>query len=215
LTELKITEIFYSLQGETRTIGLPTLFIRLTGCPLRCSYCDSDYAFTGGKIMTINEIVSEASNYQAPYITVTGGEPLAQTGVHNLLSKLCELPEKPEVSIETAGALDISGVDPRVVKVVDWKTPDSGESHRNRPDIFRNLQKGDTLKFVLCSRLDYEWAKFQLGLYKIKSGVEVVFSPSFESLNATTIAEWVLKDRLNVRVQIQLHKILWNDKPGH
>lgn len=211
---LRITEIFYSLQGETRTVGLPTVFVRLTGCPLRCVYCDTAYAFSGGEQRSLAEIVERVAEFSAHYITVTGGEPLAQPNCLPLLGLLCDAGY--EVSLETSGALSVAGVDPRVVKVLDLKTPASGESHRNDYDNIRHLNIRDQVKFVICSREDYEWARFKLDEYRLAERVsDVLFSPSHHELPARTLAEWMLADRLPVRLQLQLHKLLWNDEPGH
>ena len=212
---VRITEIFHSLQGETRTMGLPTVFVRLTGCPLRCSYCDTAYAFTGGRMMDIDDIVAEVRHWAPRYVTVTGGEPLAQPGCLPLLGALCDLETVREVSLETSGALDVSGVDPRVVKVLDLKTPGSGESHRNLWPNLEHLSAHDQVKFVICDRSDYEWARFKLAEHALTQRVdEVLFSPSHGQQDAATLAAWVLEDRLPVRVQLQLHKVLWGDQPG-
>lgn len=211
---LRITEIFYSLQGETRTVGLPTVFVRLTGCPLRCQYCDTAYAFSGGEIISIADILARVSEYNPRYVTVTGGEPLAQPDCLPLLSALCD--QGFEVSLETSGAMDVAHVDPRVVKVVDLKTPDSGEMHRNLYENIQHLNPHDQVKFVICSRRDYDWARAKLLEFGLEQRVQdVLFSPSFGQLNPTELAEWILKDRLLVRMQIQLHKLLWADAAGH
>ena len=211
---LKITEIFYSLQGEARTVGLPTVFVRLTGCPLRCVYCDTDYAFSGGELHVMDDVVSKVSSYQPRYVTVTGGEPLAQPNCLPLLSALCDAGY--EVSLETSGAMPLAGVDPRVIKVVDLKTPASGEMGRNDYDNMALLQATDQVKFVICDRDDYEWARFKLDEYQLADRVsDVLFSPSHGQLSGRQLAEWVLADNLRVRMQLQLHKILWNDEPGH
>ncbi len=209
---LRITEIFYSLQGETRTVGLPTVFVRLTGCPLRCRYCDTAYAFQGGQTMPLPEILAQVAAYQPRYVTVTGGEPLAQKACHDLLVSLCDAGY--EVSLETSGALDVSAVDPRVVKVVDLKTPGSGELDKNRYSNIEHLNKQDQVKFVLCDRADYEWAKGILVQHDLNARCEVLFSPSHQQLSATDVADWILADRLPVRLQIQLHKHLWGDARG-
>jgi 7-carboxy-7-deazaguanine synthase len=209
---VRVTEIFYSLQGEARTVGLPTVFVRLTGCPLRCQYCDTTYAFHGGQWLTLAEVLEKVAEYVPRYVTVTGGEPLAQKGSLPLLSALAEAGY--QVSLETSGALDVVRVDPRVVKVIDLKTPGSGEVNRNRYSNIEHLQPHDQVKFVLCDRADYAWAKQMLDDYALPSHCEVLFSPSFAQLSATTLADWVLADRLPVRVQIQLHKYLWGDIPG-
>lgn len=211
---LRITEIFYSLQGETRTVGLPTVFVRLTGCPLRCQYCDTAYAFSGGQVLSFEEILEQVAAWSPQYVTVTGGEPLAQPNCWPLLSALCD--QGYEVSLETSGAMDVSMVDPRVVKVVDLKTPDSNEMHRNLYSNMAHLYPQDQVKFVLCSRRDYDWARAKLLEYQLENRVQdVLFSPSFGELNPTELADWILKDKLKVRMQIQLHKLLWRDQPGH
>jgi 7-carboxy-7-deazaguanine synthase len=211
---LRITEIFYSLQGETRTVGLPTVFVRLTGCPLRCHYCDTEYAFHGGTSFPLESIIAEVQRYQARYVTVTGGEPLAQPNCWPLLATLCDLGY--EVSLETSGAISVSDVDPRVVKVLDLKTPASGESHRNIYDNIERLNAIDQVKFVICDRTDYEWARFKLDEFDLVNRVaEVLFSPEHGQMNPTQLAEWILADNLQVRFQVQLHKFLWNDEPGH
>lgn len=211
---LRITEIFYSLQGETRTIGLPTVFVRLTGCPLRCNYCDTAYAFQGGSRREIGQIVAEVASYRPRFVTVTGGEPLAQPECLALLNTLCDVGYC--VSLETSGALSTAGVDERVVTVLDLKTPASGELHRNDYSNIERLKSHDQVKFVLCDRRDYEWARLQLDLLALPGRVsDVLFSPSFGQLDATELAEWILQDRLPVRFQLQLHKLLWRDAPGH
>lgn len=211
-TTLRITEIFYSLQGETRTVGLPTAFIRLTGCPLRCGYCDTAYAFHGGQIMTIADILAKVAAYQPRYITVSGGEPLAQKNCISLLSLLCD--QGYEVSLETSGALDVAAVDPRVVKVLDVKTPGSGEVHRNLYSNFAHLNSHDQIKFVMCHRQDYEWAKQALNEHNLPAKAQILFSPSYQDLPARDLADWIVEDNLPVRMQVQLHKYLWNDEPG-
>jgi 7-carboxy-7-deazaguanine synthase len=209
---LRITEIFHSLQGESATIGLPTVFVRLTGCPLRCGYCDTTYAFTGGEWMTLDEILSRVSGYGTPYVTVTGGEPLAQKGCLQLLALLCD--EGFRVSLETSGAPDICRVDSRVVRVMDLKTPASGEAGRNHYENLDCLQQKDQVKFVICDRADYEWSREQLSKYRLATRCEVLFSPSFGQQDATELADWILADRLPVRFQVQLHKILWGNEAG-
>lgn len=209
---LRVTEVFYSLQGEARTVGLPTVFIRLTGCPLRCGYCDTSYAFQGGEWKTIDELLQQAASYGAHYVTVTGGEPLSQKNCPALLSALCD--QGYEVSLETSGAIDVSQVDPRVVKVMDLKTPGSGEENRNRYENIDLLDKKDQLKFVICNREDYEWAVAKLQEYDLPNRCEILFSPIHGELQPQQLAQWILDDRLNVRFQIQLHKYLWNDEQG-
>lgn len=209
---LRITEIFYSLQGETRTVGLPTVFIRLTGCPLRCQYCDTAYAFHGGTKFSIDAILTEVKKYKADYVTVTGGEPLAQKACLTLLQKLCD--QGYEVSLETSGALDIAEVDGRVVKVVDIKTPASGESGKNRWENMAYLLAHDQVKFVICNREDYDWAKQILIEHSLIEKCQILFSPSYQELNPGELADWILKDQLAVRLQIQLHKYLWGDVKG-
>ncbi len=211
---LKITEIFYSLQGESNTVGLPTVFVRLTGCPLRCGYCDSEYAFYGGERLALDEILARVAAYNPKYICVTGGEPLAQRECLTLLSLLCDAGYS--VSLETSGALPVDDVDPRVVKVMDLKTPGSGEVGRNRWENIPLLSGQDQIKFVICDRADYEWARFKLDEHQLNTRVaEVLFSPSFGQITPLELAEWILADNLPVRFQLQLHKILWNDTPGH
>ena len=210
---LRITEIFLSIQGEARTVGLPTVFVRLTGCPLRCQYCDTTYAFWGGRPMAVADIVGAVCGYGVDHVTVTGGEPLAQRGVHSLMSALCDAGH--EVSLETSGALDVSGVDSRVSRVVDIKTPGSGEVHRNRFENLALLDASDQIKFVICDETDYAWAKLKIDEHGLlDSDIELIFSPSADELSATDLADWIVRDRLGVRLQIQLHKILWGDEPG-
>ncbi|OAJ35455.1 7-carboxy-7-deazaguanine synthase QueE [Piscirickettsia salmonis] len=209
---LRINELFYSLQGETRTVGLPTVFIRLTGCPLRCTYCDSAYAFTGGERLSLDQIIIKVQAYQVRHVTVSGGEPLAQPNVFELMRRLCDLGY--EVSIETSGALPIEEIDVRVMKVVDIKTPGSGEHQRNRYENFDYITGHDQIKFVICNRQDYDWAVACVNQYDLTSLCEVLFSPSYEQLKGTELADWILTDQLDVRFQLQLHKILWGDVPG-
>lgn len=209
---LRITEIFYSLQGESNTVGLPTVFIRLTGCPLRCVYCDTAYSFSGGKNMAIDAIVAQAGQYGTRYITVTGGEPLAQPGCLELMTRL--LDQGYVVSLETSGALDVSEVDPRVVKVMDLKTPSSGESNKNRYQNINYLSLKDQVKFVIGDGQDYDWSKAILTEYDLPNRCEILFSPVMGQQNPTELAEKILKDRLAVRFQLQLHKILWDDAQG-
>jgi 7-carboxy-7-deazaguanine synthase len=214
MTELRITEIFYSLQGETRTVGLPTVFVRLTGCPLRCGYCDTEYAFHGGEKRAQQSIVDEVASYKPRYVTVTGGEPLAQPNCLALLTALCD--KGYEVSLETSGAISLEGVDPRVVIVMDLKTPASNEVSRNRYENIDHLTSKDQLKFVICDRDDYEWARFKLDQYRLTDRIDdILFSPSFGQLEAKELAEWILADNLPVRLQLQLHKLLWDDAAGH
>jgi 7-carboxy-7-deazaguanine synthase len=203
---LRLTEIFYSLQGETRFVGLPTVFIRLTGCPLRCQYCDTTYAFSGGKKHSWEEIFAEVRRYKTRYVTVTGGEPLAQKACLELLSKLCD--EGYVVSLETSGALDVSGVDPRVAKILDVKTPGSLESHRNLWSNFEHMGPNDEFKFVICDRADYDWSVSLLSEKKLNEKSPVLFSPSVGQLPAKTLADWILADQLPVRFQLQMHKII-------
>jgi 7-carboxy-7-deazaguanine synthase len=212
LSRLRISEIFYSLQGETRTVGLPTVFVRLTGCPLRCGYCDTAYAFQGGQWLEINEILQTVASYQPRFVTVTGGEPLAQKACISLLIALCDAGY--EVSLETSGALDVSAVDSRVVKVVDIKTPGSGEVEKNLFENVSYLQPHDQVKFVICHQADYEWSKNIMHQYQLAAKCEVLFSPSYEQQNPGELADWILKDRLSARLQIQLHKFLWGNAPG-
>lgn len=210
--QLRITEIFFSLQGETRTVGLPTVFVRLTGCPLRCQYCDTAYAFHGGHKMTLNGILAEVARHQPRYVTVTGGEPLAQKACLPLLTALCDAGY--EVSLETSGALDITGIDPRVSRVVDLKTPGSQEMARNRLENLALLNRHDQVKFVICDRNDYDWACAMLREHQLLERCEVLFSPSHKQQAPAELAQWILDDRLAVRMQIQLHKYLWGDVPG-
>jgi 7-carboxy-7-deazaguanine synthase len=212
MTRLKITEIFHSLQGEADTAGIPTVFVRLTGCPLRCQYCDTAYAFHGGEWWGIDAIVQRVREFGTRYVCVTGGEPLAQKGCVTLLTRLCE--EGLRVSLETSGAMDLAGVDPRVIKVVDVKTPGSGEEHRNRYQELPRLSAQDLVKFVICGRSDYEWSRAKLSELQLPQGCTVLFSPSHEQLPARELADWILEDRLPVRFQIQLHKYLWGNVAG-
>jgi 7-carboxy-7-deazaguanine synthase len=211
-SQLRITEIFHSLQGESNTVGLPTVFVRLTGCPLRCGYCDTSYAFRGGEWMSLAQIIARVEQYGARYVTVTGGEPLAQEACLDLLRLLCDSGYR--VSLETSGAMDISSVNPRVVRVMDIKTPASGEVEKN---LYRNIDQlnaGDQVKFVICDEADYKWSRQLLRERNLESRCELLFSPAQGSQDPTELAEWILRDRLNVRFQIQLHKYLWGDVSG-
>lgn len=209
---LRITEIFHSLQGESNTVGLPTVFIRLTGCPLRCVYCDTEYAFSGGKKMSIEAILDEVKPYGTPYVTITGGEPLAQQSCIELMNEL--LREGYRVSLETSGAMDVGRVDPRVVKVMDLKTPSSGELNRNLYQNIDYLTPKDQVKFVIGNDEDYDWSKEAISAYQLPERCQILFSPVMGQQNPTSLAEKILQDRLPVRFQIQLHKLLWNDARG-
>jgi 7-carboxy-7-deazaguanine synthase len=209
---LRITEIFRSLQGEADTVGLPTTFVRLTGCPLRCRYCDTAYAFTGGEPMSLAQILERVRELGAHHVCVTGGEPLAQRGVFALMTALCDAGHR--VSIETSGALPIDAIDPRVVRVVDLKTPGSGEVARNRYDQLAHLRAADQVKFVICDRADYDWSRAQVEQHALAQRCGVLFSPSHEQLPARELADWIVADRLPVRLQVQLHKYLWGNVPG-
>jgi 7-carboxy-7-deazaguanine synthase len=209
---LRLTEIFYSLQGETSRVGLPTVFVRFTGCPLRCGYCDTAYAFHGGENWQIGDVLAAVARYAARYVTVTGGEPLAQKNCLPLLRALCDAGHA--VSLETGGALDVGGVDARVAKILDIKTPGSGEVSRNRWANLAHVRPTDELKFVICNEADYEWARQQLAERRLDRLCPVLFSPSYQELPAPRLAEWILRDRLPVRFQIQLHKVLWGEAPG-
>jgi 7-carboxy-7-deazaguanine synthase len=209
---LRISEIFYSLQGETSRVGLPTVFVRLTGCPLRCNYCDTAYAFTGGQSMALQAIMDEVRRYPTSYVTVTGGEPLAQKNCLQLMRMLCDAGY--QVSLETSGALDVSGVDKRVMKILDIKTPASGESEKNHWRNLDFLNAGDEIKFVLCDENDYIWACKTLLERNLAGKCEVLFSPAQGQLSPTDLADWILRDKLPVRMQLQLHKILWGNVAG-
>lgn len=209
---LRITEIFYSLQGEAHHVGIPTVFVRLTGCPLRCQYCDTEYAFTGGQWMDLSAIEAEIKKYQTNYVTVTGGEPLAQPNCITLLKNLCDADY--DVSLETSGAIALDQVDSRVKKVMDIKTPASGECQRNLWQNLSLLDHKDQLKFVICDEQDYLWSKEQVIERELDKICEVIFSPSYEQIESTQLANWILRDQLSVRFQIQLHKILWGNQPG-
>lgn len=212
MSNLRVSEIFYSLQGESDRVGWPTVFIRLTGCPLRCQYCDTTYAFHGGRQQTIAEILQEITQYSPRYVCVTGGEPLAQRNCLVLLQELCD--QGYSVSLETSGALSVAQVDPRVVKVIDIKTPGSGECARNLWENLESLQAHDQIKLVICDEADYEWAKQLVAERGLLSKTQVLFSPSYEQVTAQQLADWILRDRLLVRLQVQLHKFIWGDIPG-
>jgi 7-carboxy-7-deazaguanine synthase len=209
---LKITEVFHSLQGEADTVGIPTVFVRLTGCPLRCAYCDTAYAFHGGEWRDLDALVAEVGAFGTRHVCVTGGEPLAQKNVLPLLAALCDAGHR--VSLETSGAMSLAGVDPRVVRIVDVKTPDSGEEARNLYDELQSLAPQDQVKFVICSRADYDWSRGKLAELGLAQRCGVLFSPSHAQLPARDLADWILADRLPVRLQIQLHKFLWGNVPG-
>ena len=210
---LRISEIFYSLQGETRTVGLPTVFVRLTGCPLRCRWCDTEHAFKGGELLSIEAVLAQVAQYSPSYVTVTGGEPLGQKACLQLLTALAD--QGYEVSLETSGALTLADVDPRIVKVMDLKPPASGESHRNLYDNIPLLGKQDQLKFVIADRDDYQWSVAKLIEYNLADRVsDVLFSPVSETMSAEQLAGWILEDRLPVRFQLQLHRMIWGDRTG-
>lgn len=209
---LRITEIFYSLQGESHFVGWPTVFVRLTGCPLRCQYCDTVYAFHGGQNQSITSILQQVAQYNPRYVCVTGGEPLAQRPCLDLLTQLCD--QGYIVSLETSGALDISLVDPRVIKVVDLKTPGSGEVARNLWSNLNFLLPQDQVKIVICDQADYQWAKQIIQEHQLQQKVQVLFSPSYQQVALHELADWILQDRLPVRMQVQLHKYIWGDVPG-
>lgn len=209
-TTLRITEIFHSLQGESSRVGLPTVFIRLTGCPLRCGYCDTSYAFTGGESKTIASILERVADFDTPYVCVTGGEPLAQKNCLTLLTALCDAGYS--VSLETSGALPIDAVDPRVARIIDIKTPGSGEVEKNHWDNLSALQPSDEVKFVLCDEADYQWAKDMLRQHRLTLTCPVLFSPVHGGIDPAQLAEWILRDRLPVRLQVQLHKYLWGNE---
>lgn len=210
--KLRITEIFYSLQGESNTVGIPTVFVRLTGCPLRCGYCDTEYAFHGGQWMEFSEILNQIKRYKTSYVTITGGEPLAQKPCLDLLVDLCDTHYK--VSLETSGALDISKVDKRVVKVMDLKTPGSGETQKNLWQNLHYLHSDDQVKFVICDEADYQWSKSVITEHQLARRCEILMSPSAGQQDPTQLANWILADQLSVRMQVQLHKILWQGAPG-
>ena len=209
---LRINEIFHSLQGEADCVGFPTVFVRLTGCPLRCQYCDTEYAFHSGDWFDLDAIVEKVRGFGAAHVCVTGGEPLAQPNCLSLLERLCDAGFA--VSLETSGALDVAAVDSRVSRVIDVKTPGSNEVSRNRIENFAYLSAHDQLKFVICSREDYDWSKAFLDEHELMGRCGVLFSPSYKQQSPTELADWILADRLPVRFQIQLHKILWGDVPG-
>ena len=210
MVNLNINEIFYSLQGEAREVGLPTVFVRLTGCPLRCTYCDTEYAFKGNNPLTIDEILTEVKKYNTRYVCVTGGEPLAQINCHVLLDALIKNDYK--VSLETSGSIDITDVNPDVSIVMDVKTPSSGESKQNKYDNIDKLETKDQLKFVIGSKEDFDWSVDILNKYPTLAGV--LFSPVFDEITPTQLADWILDKQLNVRMQVQMHKLLWGDEPG-
>jgi 7-carboxy-7-deazaguanine synthase len=209
---LRINEIFHSLQGEADAVGFRTVFVRLTGCPLRCQYCDTEYAFHTGEWHDIEAVVATVQSFGAKHVCVTGGEPLAQPNCLTLLTRLCDAGF--DVSLETSGAMDIASVDGRVARVVDVKTPGSREAVRNRPQNFAVLTPRDQVKFVICSREDFDWSKTYLREHGLTQRCQVLFSPSYTQVSPTALAEWILADRLDVRFQLQLHKVLWGDVPG-
>jgi 7-carboxy-7-deazaguanine synthase len=212
VARVKLTEVFLSIQGEADSIGWPTVFVRLTGCPLRCQYCDTQYAFYGGEWFGIDQVVARVESFGTRHVCVTGGEPLAQKGCFPLMQRLCDAGYR--VSLETSGAIDVSNVDPRVVRVVDVKTPASGEVERNRYANLEVLRPEEQVKFVLCSRADFDWARDFVRERRLHERCTVLFSPSYGQLEARDLAQWVLDERLPVRLQVQLHKILWGDAPG-
>jgi 7-carboxy-7-deazaguanine synthase len=209
---LRINEIFYSLQGEANAVGFPTVFVRLTGCPLRCQYCDTEYAFHNGDWQDLAGITAQVREFGARHVCVTGGEPLAQPNCLRLLERLCD--DGFDVSLETSGALDVGAVDARVARVIDVKTPGSNEAARNRIENFQLLTPRDQLKFVICSRADYEWSRAFIHEHELSEKCQILFSPSYKELSPTMLADWILSDRLAVRFQMQLHKVLWGDVPG-
>lgn len=209
---VRITEIFYSLQGESNTVGHPTVFVRLTGCPMRCSYCDTAYAFHGGSKWELDDILQEVAKYNAKYVTVTGGEPLAQPQCHELMTKLCD--KGYEVSLETGGAMPIESVDKRVYVVLDIKTPASNEEPNNKYENLAFIKPSDCLKFVICDEQDYSWAKDFVTNQALDQKCEVFFSPSADQLPPTELADWIIRDQIPVRMQIQLHKLLWANEAG-
>ncbi len=209
---LRITEIFFSLQGESSLVGWPTVFVRLTGCPLRCAYCDTSYAFQGGQWMRLEDVLAAVAKYPARHVCVTGGEPLAQKSCLPLLTALCDA--GLVVSLETSGAMDIAGVDERVIKVMDMKGPSSGEEARNRYENIPLLRSSDEVKFVIADDIDYRWAKDKVQEYDLTQKAQVLFSPSFDKLAPRQLAQWILDDGLDVRFQLQLHKVIWGEEPG-
>ncbi len=209
---LRITEVFHSLQGEARDSGIPTVFVRLTGCPLRCTYCDSEYAFHGGEWFDFDTLLARVADHGASHVCVTGGEPLAQPNCRDFLERLCDAGYS--VSLETSGAIDIAGIDPRVSRVVDIKTPASGECHRNRWDNLEALTPHDQLKFVICDRADFDWAVDCVRERGLTDRCTVWFSPSWEQVDPAALAAWILDAGIPVRLQLQLHKLLWGDEPG-
>lgn len=212
MPSLQITEIFYSLQGETKTSGLPTVFIRLTGCPLRCHYCDTEYAFTGGEQIELESILATVKSHKTQYVTVTGGEPLAQKECLTLLKMLCD--DGYEVSLETSGALSLAGVDERVCQVMDLKTPASGEADKNLWSNLQYLKPSDQIKFVICDRDDYNWMKTISDAHDLYRRCEILVSPSFGEVDHRELADWIIENKLAVRYQLQLHKLLWDDEAG-
>jgi 7-carboxy-7-deazaguanine synthase len=209
---VKLTEIFLSIQGEADSVGWPTVFVRLTGCPLRCQYCDTQYAFYGGEWQSLDDVLSKVSGFHTKHVCVTGGEPLAQKSCLDLLRRLCDAGH--HVSLETSGAMDVSKVDPRVVRVVDVKTPGSAEDARNRLENLELLRADEQIKFVICSRADFEWSRDLVRARRLADRCTVLFSPSYGQVEARDLAQWILDERLPVRLQIQLHKVLWGDTPG-
>jgi len=209
---LRVNEIFFSLQGEADSVGWPTVFVRLTGCPLRCQYCDTEYAFNEGEWRSIDQVLEAVAAYAPRFVCVTGGEPLAQKNCLKLLTRLCDAGYR--VSLETSGAIDIRPVDPRVVRVLDVKTPGSGESQRNRLENLADLRSTDVVKFVICNRADYEWSRNFIAVHDLAARCQVFFSPSHAELPACDLADWILADRAPVRLQVQLHKYLWGDVRG-
>ena len=209
---LRITELFFSIQGESNTVGYPTVFVRLTGCPMRCSYCDTDYAFHGGNKQTVDEIVAQVADYKTKHVTVTGGEPLAQPECHDLMKALCDAGYK--VSLETGNGIDISNVDSRVYVVLDIKTPASNEEHNNKYTNIEHIKASDCFKFVICDEADYQWSKQFIQKHELAEKCDVFFSPSADQLSPTDLADWIVRDQIPVRLQIQLHKVLWANEAG-